>query len=202
MAPIRRTGTQAVTNGTMLRQVKPVWPLAAQGPGNWSAPESRFRTDCPTRGRRGHRGRQRQSPQQAGGAVDLWADARAGGYQRAVAQSGRPVRAHLRRKRVATGRIHRQGIGPGNPLHIRAKLGLATETQCQVGAQSCGFGHRLDQAAERCLARQREIVTLGEVGSGYVPASIPPMRHAGAGSPAALTTVRAAALRRLLILLI
>ena len=52
----------------------------------------------------------------------------------------------LVRKSIAPRCIHQQIVGAIDPLHVGAKLGLSTQIQRQVHTQTCGFGHRIDQA--------------------------------------------------------
>ena len=96
-------------------------------------------------------------------AADLGPNAGVTGLQSTVGQLG-PVAANLTVKRIATTRVHGQVCRVGDPLHVGAELGLAAQIQRQVHAQTGRFGHGVNQARKRRLARQGEVVAFGEMG--------------------------------------
>ena len=105
----------------------------------------------------------RKSAAGSSGPSDLRSHTRVRRRQLAVGE-GRPVltdfRVEARRARRVDGIIDRL-----HPFDVGAEAGLTPEIKGEVNAETAGFGHRVDQARERCASGQRVIAALGEKGS-------------------------------------
>ena len=95
------------------------------------------------------------------GAMNFGPDTRIAREQRTVGQR-RPIFAYFGVKRITPARIDHQVICGVHPLHIWPKFGLPAQVQRQMHAQARRLGHRVNQMAEGCLAREGEVVAFGK----------------------------------------
>ena len=104
--------------------------------------------------------------------MDLRAHAAVGRLQRAAAQA-RPVAADRLLEGRRTLRVHAvvDGFGVdaiGEPFQVGPEAGLACKVEREVHAEPGAVGRRVDEAAERRPAREREVAAFGEALIRYV----------------------------------